>query len=101
MLVQGQDVAVPLGRQRAMPARVSAAAAARVWPNLWPFRAERRLRGFSFAATDDDWTAGADPASRARSGRSCCCSPGGRRPCPGSPARRGGSGARLSPARTE
>ena len=61
VLVHGQDIAVPLGRSRAMPARASAAAADRVWPNLWPFRAERRLRGFTFAATDDDWTAGAGP----------------------------------------
>jgi uncharacterized protein (TIGR03083 family) len=58
VLVHGQDIAVPLGRQRPMPARASAAAATRVWPNLWPFRAERRLAGFCFAATDDDWSAG-------------------------------------------
>jgi uncharacterized protein (TIGR03083 family) len=58
ILVHGQDIAIPLGRTRPMPTRAAAAAATRVWPNLWPFRAERRLSGFGFAATDCSWSAG-------------------------------------------
>ncbi|AGZ43497.1 maleylpyruvate isomerase family mycothiol-dependent enzyme [Actinoplanes friuliensis] len=61
VLVHGQDIALPLGLRRPMPVQASAAAADRVWPDLWPFRAERRLRGFSFRATDDSWSAGAGP----------------------------------------
>ena len=30
----------------------------RVWPNLFPWRAERKLGGFRFAATDCSWSAG-------------------------------------------
>ena len=30
----------------------------RVWTMGWPFWTKRRLRGFRFAATDVDWTAG-------------------------------------------
>jgi uncharacterized protein (TIGR03083 family) len=58
VLVHGQDIAVPLGRRRVVPPGAAVAAADRIWPNLFPFRAERRLRGFAFAATDADWTAG-------------------------------------------
>lgn len=41
-----------------MPTEAAAAAASRVWPNLWPFRAERRLHGIKLVATDHTWTAG-------------------------------------------
>jgi uncharacterized protein (TIGR03083 family) len=58
ILVHGQDIAVPLGRPRPMPTRAAMAAADRVWPNLFPWRAERRLRGFRLAATDCSWSAG-------------------------------------------
>lgn len=61
VLVHGQDIAVPLGRSRAVPPGAAVAAVERVWPNLFPFRPERRLRGFTFAATDADWTAGQGP----------------------------------------
>jgi hypothetical protein len=44
-----------------MPTEAAAAAATRVWPNLWPFRAERRLRGIRLAATDHPWSAGQGP----------------------------------------
>ena len=58
VLVHGQDIAIPLGRPRPMPAGAAAAAADRVWPNLFPWRAERKLGGFRFAATDCSWSAG-------------------------------------------
>jgi uncharacterized protein (TIGR03083 family) len=58
VLVHGQDITVPLGRPRPMPPAAAVAAASRVWPNLWPFRAQRRLPGFTFTATDADFSAG-------------------------------------------
>lgn len=58
ILVHGQDIAIPLGRTRPMPPAAAATAADRVWPTLWPFRAERRLRGFRLTATDYAWSAG-------------------------------------------
>jgi uncharacterized protein (TIGR03083 family) len=58
VLVHGQDIAIPLGIVRPMPAAAAMAAASRVWPDLYPFRAGRRLRGLRFAATDCDWAAG-------------------------------------------
>jgi len=38
--------------------RAAAAAADRVWPSLFPWRAERKLNGFRLAATDCSWSAG-------------------------------------------
>jgi uncharacterized protein (TIGR03083 family) len=58
VLVHGQDIALPLGRPREMPARAAAVAASRVWTNKWPFRTQRRFGGFRFAATDAPWSAG-------------------------------------------
>ena len=58
VLVHGQDIAIPLGRPRPVPEEAAMAAADRVWPNLFPWRAERKLRGFRLAATDCSWTAG-------------------------------------------
>jgi hypothetical protein len=58
VLVHGQDIAVPLRLDRRMPAPAAMAAADRVWPDLYPFRARRRLGGISFAATDCCWSAG-------------------------------------------
>ncbi|MGY1707007.1 maleylpyruvate isomerase family mycothiol-dependent enzyme [Geodermatophilus sp. SYSU D00697] len=61
VLVHGQDVAVPLGRDRPVPAAAGAAAATRVWEMAFPFRAQRRLRGLRLAATDVGWSAGSGP----------------------------------------
>ena len=58
ILVHGQDIAIPLGLERSMPTEAAMTAASRVWPDLYPFRAGRRLRGLRFAATDCDWSAG-------------------------------------------
>jgi uncharacterized protein (TIGR03083 family) len=62
LLVHGQDIALPLGRVRAMPVAAAAAAATRVWTMGWPmsraFRARARLRGLELVATDTGWRAG-------------------------------------------
>jgi uncharacterized protein (TIGR03083 family) len=58
VLVHGQDIAIPLGRTRPVPAEAAMAAADRVWPDLFPWRAERGLRGFRLAANDCSWSAG-------------------------------------------
>ncbi|MFI7603084.1 maleylpyruvate isomerase family mycothiol-dependent enzyme [Actinoplanes sp. NPDC049681] len=58
VLVHGQDIAIPLHREREMPPAAAAAAADRVWPDLYPFRAGRRLRGVQLRATDHAWSAG-------------------------------------------
>jgi uncharacterized protein (TIGR03083 family) len=62
VLVHGQDIAVPLGRPRAVPPDAAAAAATRVWTMPWPmsatFAARRRLRGLRLVATDTDWSVG-------------------------------------------
>jgi uncharacterized protein (TIGR03083 family) len=58
ILVHGQDIAIPLGRERPMPLDAAQAAAARVWAMGWPFRARQRLDGFRLIATDVEWSAG-------------------------------------------
>jgi uncharacterized protein (TIGR03083 family) len=58
ILVHGQDIAVPLGRPRSMPAEAAAAAATRVWSMGWPFHARRILAGVELVAADHPWSAG-------------------------------------------
>lgn len=58
VLVHGQDIARPLGRDRPMPTAAAAAAAQRAWDMRFPFRARKRLAGLRLAATDIDWTVG-------------------------------------------
>jgi len=62
VLVHGQDIAVPLGRPRAMPVAAAVTAATRVWTMPWPmsttFHTRSRLRGLRLVATDADWSAG-------------------------------------------
>ena len=58
VLVHGQDIAIPLGRDHPMPAEAARAGADRVWTMGWPFWARRRLRGVRLLATDTDWSAG-------------------------------------------
>jgi uncharacterized protein (TIGR03083 family) len=62
VLVHGQDVAVPLGLPRPVPADAAVTAATRLWTMPWPmsttFRTRRRLRGLRLVATDADWSAG-------------------------------------------
>jgi len=58
VLMHGQDIAIPLQRPRPVPVEAAMAAADRVWPDLFPWRAARKLSGSRFAATDCSWTAG-------------------------------------------
>jgi len=64
ILVHGQDIAVPLGRDHPMPLDGAMAGASRVWSMGWPFWARRRLRGVTLAATDTGWTVGQGPEVR-------------------------------------
>jgi uncharacterized protein (TIGR03083 family) len=58
VLVHGQDIAVPLGRERPVPPVPAAAAAQRVWDMGFPFRARKRLAGLRLRATDGDLVLG-------------------------------------------
>jgi uncharacterized protein (TIGR03083 family) len=58
VLVHGQDIALPVGRNRPMPTAAAAAAAQRAWDMGFPFRARTRLAGLRLTATDAAWTAG-------------------------------------------
>jgi uncharacterized protein (TIGR03083 family) len=58
VLVHGQDIAVPLGRDLPVPIAAARAAADRVWGMGRPFRARHRLRGRRLTATDTDWSVG-------------------------------------------
>ncbi|MGH3519005.1 MAG: hypothetical protein ACRDQ7_16600, partial [Haloechinothrix sp.] len=43
ILVHGQDIAIPLGRERTMPVEAAGTGATRVWTMGWPFWAKRKL----------------------------------------------------------
>jgi uncharacterized protein (TIGR03083 family) len=58
ILVHGQDIAIPLGRDRTMAIDAAAAGATRFWTMGWPFWAKRNLRGLRLTATDTKWTVG-------------------------------------------
>lgn len=58
LLVHGQDIAMPLGLDLAMPVEAAADGASRVWEMGWPFWAQRRLRGLRLTATDVVWSVG-------------------------------------------
>ncbi|MDN5930645.1 MAG: maleylpyruvate isomerase family mycothiol-dependent enzyme [Pseudonocardia sp.] len=61
VLVHVQDIAIPLGVDRAMPVAAAREGVQRVWSMDWPFHARRRLGGMRLVATDSDWSAGAGP----------------------------------------
>ncbi|MFE3543327.1 maleylpyruvate isomerase family mycothiol-dependent enzyme [Nocardia sp. NPDC059177] len=63
LLVHGQDLAVPLGIERVMPADAARWSLERVWTMGAPFHAPTRLAGYTLTATDTGWTAGAGPAA--------------------------------------
>ncbi|MGY1828926.1 maleylpyruvate isomerase family mycothiol-dependent enzyme [Geodermatophilus sp. SYSU D01180] len=58
VLVHGQDIAVPLGRERPIPPVPAAVAAQRGWDLYFPFRARKRLAGLQLRATDSDLVLG-------------------------------------------
>lgn len=64
VVVHGQDIAVPLGLDRPVPADAGKAAFQRVWTMGWPFHARRRLAGVRLVATDADLCVGDGPAIR-------------------------------------
>ena len=58
VLVHGQDMTRPLGRDLPMPIEPAMEAADRVWSMSFPFRARRRLAGRELVATDAPWRVG-------------------------------------------
>jgi len=60
-LVHLQDIAIPLGREVAMPVDVAAVAAEQVWRSSSMFHARRRFTGYRLVATDVEWSAGRGP----------------------------------------
>ena len=64
ILVHGQDIAVPLGREVIMDRAAAAFAASRVWSRGWPFHPRRRFAGLRLVATDIDWAVGEGPEVR-------------------------------------
>jgi uncharacterized protein (TIGR03083 family) len=58
VLVHGQDMTRPLGRNLPMPIEPAMEAADRVWSMSFPFRARRRLAGRELVAVDAPWRAG-------------------------------------------
>lgn len=61
LVIHGQDIAVPLGLDRAVPAAAGRKALRRIWSMRWPFRPSRQLAGFTVRADDCDWSAGEGP----------------------------------------
>lgn len=61
LVVHGQDIAVPLGIGREVPAEAGRQALVRIWSMGWPFHARRRLDGVTVRADDCDWSAGRGP----------------------------------------
>lgn len=61
LIVHGQDVARPLGRDLPVAAAQARQGLERVWAMGWPFRARTRLAGLSLRATDTGWATGTGP----------------------------------------
>ncbi|GAA4592340.1 maleylpyruvate isomerase family mycothiol-dependent enzyme [Planotetraspora phitsanulokensis] len=60
ILVHGQDIARPLGRQRPMPAERVLPVLQHVWTSFF-YGTRKRFAGLRFVAGDADWTAGDGP----------------------------------------
>ncbi len=58
VLVHGQDIAVPLGVARSMPAPAAVAVAERLWKMGFPFNARKRFPNVKFTATDANFSVG-------------------------------------------
>ena len=57
-LVHGQDIAVPLGIDRPMPAAAAAAAANHMWHMRFPTHPAKHFTGIRLVATDADFAVG-------------------------------------------
>ncbi|MCW2812470.1 MAG: hypothetical protein JWP61_2928 [Friedmanniella sp.] len=72
ILVHGQDIAVPLGRDLEMPSSASATAASRVWSQVGTRMGrvftDIGVRRFRFVATDATWSEGHGPEVRGPAG---------------------------------
>jgi len=64
ILVHGQDMARPLGREVVPPADAARTAVDWVWQRRYPFFPSRRLGGLRLVATDTDWRRGSGPELR-------------------------------------
>jgi len=58
VLVHGQDIAVPLGIDRPMPAAAAAASANHMWHMRFPMQPAKQFTGIRLVATDADFAAG-------------------------------------------
>ncbi|MGY1665551.1 maleylpyruvate isomerase family mycothiol-dependent enzyme [Geodermatophilus sp. SYSU D00696] len=58
VLVHGQDITIPLGRERPVPPVPAAVSARRAWDMSFPFGVRRRLAGLQLRATDSDLVLG-------------------------------------------
>lgn len=58
MLVHGQDIALAVGLDRAMPTDAAVAGAQHVWESSFPFGARKRLAGHRLLASNATWSAG-------------------------------------------
>lgn len=58
LLVHGQDIAIPLGIDRPIPAAAGAAAANHLWRMVFPMRPASRVKGIRLTATDADFSVG-------------------------------------------
>jgi len=58
VLVHGQDITVPLGIDRPMPAAAAVETAKHLWGMRFPMNPARQLAGVRLVATDADFTAG-------------------------------------------
>ncbi|TDZ91777.1 maleylpyruvate isomerase family mycothiol-dependent enzyme [Mycobacteroides salmoniphilum] len=61
VIVHAQDIAIPLGIDRPMPADAAVDSAQRLWGMRFPLHPARRSRGFSFRATDCEFAVGHGP----------------------------------------
>lgn len=72
ILVHGQDIAIPLGRELAVPAPAAAAAATKVWSTRDTAEGkvfdDLPLDGLRLVATDVDWSVGEGPVVEAPMG---------------------------------
>lgn len=61
LIVHGQDIAVPLGRDFGVRPEVTCRGLERVWSMGFPFKAAQRFAGLTLAANDADWREGEGP----------------------------------------